>query len=294
MHRRAVIASSIAVVAAQGVGFRRLTVSAQDATPEPVAPPQTLLGTPKLDVPGETVTINGADIYFEVYGEGDPVLLIHGGLGNGDYFANQIPALVDAGFQVIVMDSRGHGRSSFDDQPIGYTLMSEDVVGLMDHLKIDKADLVGWSDGGIIGIELAIKHPERMNRVVAYGANVDPTGVRLDIGTNDYFNAYINAAAEDYLKISPAPERWDEFLGNIGNMWATEPNYTDEELLTITTPILILDGATEEAIDLNQTKWMALLIPSADLKIMDGTGHFAMFEQPDTFNQIVIDYLTAN
>ena len=294
MHRRAVIASSIAVVAAQGVGFRRLVVSAQDATPEPVAPPQTLLGTPKLDVPGETVTINGADIYFEVYGEGDPVLLIHGGLGNGDYFANQIPALVDAGFQVIVMDSRGHGRSSFDDQPIGYTLMSEDVVGLMDHLKIDKADLVGWSDGGIIGIELAIKHPERMNRVVAYGANVDPTGVRLDIGTNDYFNAYINAAAEDYLKISPAPERWDEFLGNIGNMWATEPNYTDEELLTITTPILILDGATEEAIDLNQTKWMALLIPSADLKIMDGTGHFAMFEQPDTFNQIVIDYLTAN
>ena len=189
------------------------------------------------------------------------------------------------------MDSRGHGRSSFDDTPISYELMASDVVALMDHLGIDKASIVGWSDGGIIGLELAIHHPERLNKVVAYGANFDPTGVRLDINENAYWNAFVERNAQDYQKLSPHPERWEEFLENISHMWATEPNYTEEQLGSITTPILILDGAKEEAIDLNQTKLMALLIPGAELVIIPDTGHFAMMEKPDEFNRIVLDFL---
>jgi len=269
-------------------------VSAQDsATPVAVTPPQALLPTEWEEAEGQTATINGAEIYYELYGEGEPLLLLHGGLGNGTYFRSQIPTLVEAGYQLIVMDSRGHGRSSFDDKPITYELMASDVIGLLDLLAIEKASIVGWSDGGIIGLEIALTHPERLNKVVAYGANYDPSGVRLDIGTDDYFNAYINAAYEDYLVLSPAPERWDEFLTNISVMWATLPNYADEQLTTITTPFLILDGQGEEAIDLNQTKLMALLIPGAELNLMPGTGHFAMFEQPDIFNQIVIEYLAG-
>ena len=91
--------------------------------------------------------------------------------------------------------------------------------------------------------------------------------------------------------MSPEPERWDEFFANILNMWATEPNYTEEQLRSITTPFLILDGAKEEAIDLNQTKLMALLVPGAELVIMPDTGHFATFEQPEEFARIVLDYL---
>jgi pimeloyl-ACP methyl ester carboxylesterase len=188
------------------------------------------------------------------------------------------------------MDSRGHGRSSFDDTPISYEQMASDVVALMDHLGIDKASIVGWSDGGIIGLELAIHHPERLNKVVAYGANFDPTGVRLDINENAYWNAFVERDAQDYQKLSPHPERW-EFLENISHMWATEPNYSEEQLGSIKTPILILDGAKEEAIDLNQTKLMALLIPGAELVIIPDTGHFAMMEKPDEFNRIVLDFL---
>lgn len=267
-------------------------VIAQEATPEAIAPPQDLLPEADLEAEGQTASINGVDIYYEVYGEGndDPVILLHGGLSNGDHFVNQIPVLAED-HQVIVMDSRGHGRSSFDETPISYEVMASDVLGLMDHLEIDKADIVGWSDGGIIGLEIALTHPERLNKVVAYAANFDPTGVRLDIGTNAYFNAYIERASEEYQENSPAPERWDEFLTNISNMWATLPNYTMEQLQAITTPFLILDGEEEEAIDLNQTKLMALLIPGAELVLMPGTGHFAMFEQPEEFNQIVLDYL---
>ena len=267
---------------------------AQEATPIVVSPPQDLLPAAELEAEGQTATINGIDIYYEVYGEGngDPVILLHGGLSNGDHFVNQIPALADD-HEVIVMDSRGHGRSSFDETPISYEVMASDVLGLMDHLEIDKASIVGWSDGGIIGLEIAINDPERLDKVVAYGANFDPTGVRLDIGQNAYFNAYIEAAAAEYQENSPAPERWDEFLGNISNMWATQPNYTEEQLQAITTPFLILDGEEEEAIDLNQTKLMALLIPKAELVLMPGTGHFAMFEQPEEFNRIVKEFLDS-
>ncbi len=292
MRRRSVLSLGMMALALPAMPTLTATVAAQGATPVAVAPPQDLLPPQPPDQPGQTANINGIDIYYEVYGKGDPLLLLHGGLGNGDYFVNQIPAF-DKDYQVIVMDSRGHGRSSFDDKPISYELMASDVLGLLDHLGIQKTDLVGWSDGGIIGLELAIHHPDRLNKVVAYGANFDPTGVRLDIGQNAYFNAYIERASKDYQTISPAPQRWNEFLNNIEHMWATEPNYTEDQLRSITTPFLILDGAKEEAIDLNQTKLMALLIPGAKLVIMPDTGHFAMFEKPAEFNKIVLDFLGA-
>jgi pimeloyl-ACP methyl ester carboxylesterase len=284
-----IVAMVLSLTAAFGLSVP--AVLAQEATPVAVAPPQDLLPANADYGTGETAEINGVDIYYEVYGEGDPVLFIHGGLANGDYWVNVIPAITDAGYQAIVMDSRGHGRSSFDETLISYEVMANDVLGLMDHLDIDKFDLVGWSDGGIIGLELAIHHPERLKKVVAYGANFDPTGVRLDINENAYWNAFVERASEDYQTLSPHPERWDEFLGNISNMWATEPNYTEEQLRSITTPFLILDGAKEEAIDLNQTKLMALLIPGAELVIMPDTGHFAAFEQPEEFARIVLEYL---
>lgn len=290
--RRSFLAGSAAVsLSLPLLGSRTL---AQDATPAAspavMAPPQDLLPADWGEVAGQTANINGIDIYYEVYGEGDPLLLLHGGLANGTYWANQIPAFAQD-YQVIVMDSRGHGRSSFDDTPISYDLMSSDVLTLLDHLEIPQTDLVGWSDGGIIGLDIALSNPDRLNRVVAYGANFDPTGVRLDIGSSDRFNAYIARASEDYQKLSPHPERWDEFLANISNMWATEPNWTMDQIASITTPFLILDGAEEEAIDLNQTKLMAVLMPNAELLLIPGTGHFAMFEKPEEFNQIVLDYL---
>ncbi len=253
-----------------------------------------LLMTPSLALAqeGETAPINGVDIYYTVQGEGPPLILIHGGLGNSDYWENQIPVLAEE-YTVIAMDSRGHGRSTFDDTPIGYDLMMSDVIGLMDYLEIEKADILGWSDGGIIGLDMAINYPDRVNKIIAYGANYDPSGVREDIEENETFNAYVEKAIEDYQALSPEPEKWDAFLENIGNMWATEPNFTPAQLRAITTPILILDGEFDEAIKTEHTREMARLIPTAELVLIPDTGHFAMWERPEEFNRIVLEYLDS-
>lgn len=191
------------------------------------------------------------------------------------------------------MDSRGHGRFSFDEQPIAYDLMASDVLGLMDHLGLDTTSIVGWSDGGIIGLELAIEQPERLDKVVAYGANYDPSSLRPDVAENASFNASVARAGEEYQELSPEPERWGEFLANISDMWATEPTYTEEQLGSIETPILLLDGAKEEVILIAHAEEMAGLIPGSELTIMPDTGRFTLFEQPATFVRIVEEFLAS-
>lgn len=237
--------------------------------------------------------VNDIEMYYATYGDpaNPPLLLLHGGLGNADYFVNQIPAFMED-YYVIAADSRGHGRSTMSDQQIGYALMASDVLALLDYLEIDAVNLLGWSDGGIIGLDIAINHPERLIKLVAYGANYIPSGVREDVGDNARFNEYVEMAAGDYVALSPNPDGFDAFLENIGNMWATEPNYTAEQLNSITVPTLILDGLLEEAIYPEHALDMASLIPTADLLLMGGVGHFAMWEATAEFNDIVLDYLS--
>jgi pimeloyl-ACP methyl ester carboxylesterase len=247
--------------------------------------------------PGTTVTLNGADIYYEVVGTGEPVILVHGGLGSGRVFAKQIPALVNAGYQLIVIDSRGHGHSSHGPDPLSYELMASDVLGVMDHLGIAKADLVGWSDGAIIGLELAINHPERLHKVVAYGANFTPEGV-IDATPVPAVEAalapFFAATFADYQQTAPNPEGFDALAEELFALYKVAPNFTDEQLQSITTPILILDGAEEEFVKPEHTLQLAELIPSADLIIMPGVGHFAPIQQPEEFNRIVLEYLAAS
>ncbi len=240
--------------------------------------------------PGTYVTLNGVKLWYAEYGSGEPLLLLHGGLGHSGAWHKQVPQFARH-FRVITLDSRGHGRSGFDDTPIGYALMARDVLALLDHLGIAAAHVVGWSDGGNIGLELAIHHSQRVRRIVAFGANFHPDGVRKDIGENARFNAFIADAAEQYQVLSPAPQRWQEFLDNIGHMWATQPDYSAADLGSITSPVLVLGGSTEEAIYVEHIERTAALIPGARLVVMPGTGHFALWEQPEAFNRIVLDFL---
>ena len=233
--------------------------------------------------------VNDIQMDYEIHGDGTPLILLHGGLGSTVNWGNQIPVL-SRQYKVIAVDSRGHGRSTFTEQRISYTLMASDVVALMDYLGIEKAHILGWSDSGIIGLDLAINHPDRLNKVIAFGANYSPSGVRADIGESEKINDFMEKAAKDYQTLSPDPARWDPFLGNISQMWASEPNFTAEQLGSITVPVLILDGDNDEAIYTEHTRGMAGLIPTAKLTLIPGTGHFAMWEKPDEINAVILEF----
>ena len=236
--------------------------------------------------------VNDIQMYYAVFGKGEPLLLLHGGLGNSDYWGNQVPAFAEH-YRVIVADSRGHGRSTRSGQPYSYQLMASDVLALMDHLKIGKAAIVGWSDGGIIGLDLAMNHPERLTRLFAFGANYNVGGLRDDIDTNKTFNAYIDKAGQDYRRLSKTPDQYDAFVEQISGMWNSQPDYTQAELGKITVPTMIADGAHDEGIRQEHTKEMARLIPGAKLLILPDVSHFAMWQNPAEFNQAVLDFLMA-
>jgi pimeloyl-ACP methyl ester carboxylesterase len=234
--------------------------------------------------------VNGIRIWYASFGHGDPVLLLHGGLANADYWGNQVRAL-EKHYRVIVMDSRGHGRSTRDARPFGYDLMASDVLALMDFLNIRKAAIVGWSDGGIIGLDIAIHHPERLSKLFAFAANSDPSGVK-DVSQSPVFEAFIARAKREYEQLSPTPREYDSFLAQITKMWETQPNWTAADLQAITVPVWIVDADHDEAIKRENTLFMADTIPHSGLLIEPQVSHFAFLQDPRQFNEDVLHFLS--
>ena len=257
------------------------------------APPQWLIlpPTPALPKPATSgyAPVNGIKIWYATFGRGEPVILLHGGLANAGYWGRQVRAL-EGHYRVIVMDSRGHGRSTRNAQPFGYDLMASDVLGVMDSLKIRKAAIVGWSDGAIIGLDIAMHHPERMTKLFAFAANSDPSGV-ADIAKSPVFNAYIARARKEYETLSPTPTQYDAFLAQIEKMWATQPRWTAADLHSIKVPVWIVDADHDEAIKRENTEFMAAQIPEAGLLIQPEVSHFSFLQDPDQFNADLLHFL---
>jgi len=233
--------------------------------------------------------VNGIKIWYATFGRGEPVVMLHGGLANSNYWAHQVRAL-QAHYRVIVMDSRGHGRSTRDERAYGYDLMASDVLALMDHLGVKKGAIVGWSDGAIIGLDIAMHHPERVSRLFAFAANSDPSGV-ADIASSDVFNAYIARAGEEYKRLSPTPGEYKSFVDQITKMWETQPNWTDVDLAKIKVPTWIVDADHDEAIRRENTEFMAAHIPNAGLLIQPKVSHFSFLQDAEQFSEDVLHFL---
>ncbi len=253
---------------------------------------ETLPPTPS-PIPSERsgqANANGISIHYAVYGQGSPVILLHGGLANTDYWGNQIQALAPH-HTVIAMDSRGHGRSTRDPRPYGYDLMADDVVALMDVLKVPTADIVGWSDGGILGLDLAMRHPDRVGKIFAFAANTVTSGVVDGVEKNPTFAAFIERAGHEYEAHSATPKEYDTFVEQISKMWASQPNWTAAQLRAITAPVLVVDGDHDEAIKRDHTEYITATIPGAGLLILPNASHFAFLQDPGLFNYAVLHFL---
>jgi pimeloyl-ACP methyl ester carboxylesterase len=251
----------------------------------------TLPPTPTLPkaVQSGFAPVNGIKIWYATFGRGEAVVMLHGGLANSNYWGHQVRAL-QTHYRLIVMDSRGHGRSSRNEQAYGYDLMASDVLALMDHLKIEKAAIVGWSDGAIIGLDIAMHHPERVTKLFAFAANSDPSGV-ADIAKSDVFNAYVARAGEEYKRLSPTPGEYKAFVDQITKMWETQPNWTDADLAKIKVPTWIVDADHDEAIKRENTEFMAAHIPGAGLLLQPNVSHFSFMQDPEKFTDDVRHFL---
>ncbi|WP_428483181.1 alpha/beta fold hydrolase [Rhodopila sp.] len=264
------------------------------APPAWAQPPRWLIlpptpSLPKADRSGHAA-VNGIELWYAVFGHGQPVVFLHGGLANANYWGLQVPA-VARDYQVIVMDSRGHGRSTRDDRPYGYDLMADDVVGLLDSLKIRQAAVVGWSDGGILGLDLAMRYPDRVSKVFAFAANTDPSGVVDGVEKNPTFAAFIARAGQEYRTLSASPGKYDAFVDAISKMWATQPNWTAAQLHAIKPRIQVVDGDHDEAIKRPHTERIAADIPGAGLLILPNTSHFSFLQDPDQFTWHILHFL---
>ena len=255
----------------------------------------TLPPTPTLPqaVQSGYATVNGIKIWYASFGpknaRSEPVILLHGGLANANYWGNQVKSL-QARYRIIVMDSRGHGHSSRDDKPYGYDLMASDVIALMDFLKIPKVAIVGWSDGAIIGLDIALNHPDRLTKLFAFAANSDPSGV-VDITSSPVFNAFIARAEKEYEKLSPTPTEYKNFRAEIEKMWETQPNWTADDLARIAVPVWIVDADHDEAIKRENTEFMAGNIPNAGLLLQPEVSHFSFIQDPEQFTSDVLHFL---
>lgn len=269
-------------------------LSMASAAPAGAATPrwQTLPPTPTL--PAGTVTgtaeVDGIALHYAIVGEGPPVLMLHGGLASLDWWGLQAEALKSS-HRVVLVDSRGHGRSTHDGRPFGYDLMADDVIALMDKLGIPRADIVGWSDGAIVALDLAMRRPQRVGRVFAFAANSRTAGVRPGVATNPTFAAFIRRAGVEYRALSPTPGGYDAFVRQIGRMWASEPAWSDARLSAIRVPVLIADGDHDEAIFRAHTEHLAATIPGAGLLILPNASHFAFLQDPALFDAALVEFL---
>lgn len=234
--------------------------------------------------------INGVKIWYATYGHGQPVILLHGGLANSNYWGNQIPVLAKR-YNVIVMDTRGHGRSTHNDQAYSYELMASDVIGLMNVLKIRKAAIIGWSDGAITGLYIAVKYPERLTKLFAFAANSIPSAVKSDLLKNPVFRDYIARTKNEYKLLSPTANKFRTFFDSLSKMSLTQPNLTKEQLRAISVPTWIVAGEHDEVVKRKNTEFMAAQIPHTILLIQSRVSHFSFLQNPDQFNYDVLNFL---
>ena len=233
---------------------------------------------------------DGARIWYATYGSGSPVILLHGGLGHSGNWGYQVPMLVSSGHRAVLIDSRGHGRSTRDLRPLTYELMASDVLAVMDALHLEKAAFVGWSDGACTSLVLAGQAPARVAGVFFFACNMDPSGTK-PFEPTPVIDRCIARHTRDYAELSDTPDQFKAFADAVGQMQRTEPNYSARDLANIRVPVVIVHSEHDEFIKPEHAQYLARSIPGAELILLPGVSHFAPLQRPDQFNSVMRAFL---
>jgi pimeloyl-ACP methyl ester carboxylesterase len=249
---------------------------------------------------GQYAEVNGINLYFETHGTGRPLILLHGGLGSGEMFGPVLPALAER-HQVIAVDLQGHGRTADIDRPIDLQFMADDIAALIDHLGLDKPDVVGYSLGGGVALRIAAKYPAKVGRLVAVSANVRRDAIYPEMLAQQ---GQVSADAAEFMKdtpmyelyqrVAPRPEDFPRLLDKIGEAMSKDFDFT-EEVRGLQVPTLIVAADADMAppshyvelfnlLDggLRDGGWMGEGRPKGGhaLAILPGLTHYNIFSSP--------------
>ena len=234
---------------------------------------------------------NGAQIWYGTVGSGPYVLLLHGGLGHSGNWGYQLPALLAAGYGVILIDTRGHGRSSRDGQPYGYDLLANDTLAVLQFIGVVNVPIIGWSDGAIIALRLAQMRPDLVSGVFFFACNVDPSGTREIDESSLTIQRCFTRHAQDYKQLSPTPGDFDQFVTAVSRMMASEPDISQDELSGLSVPFTIVIGENDEFIKQAHMHNVAAAIPGSQYVRLEAVGHFAPWQAPAQFNDQLLTFL---
>ncbi len=227
---------------------------------------------------GHYAFVNGINLYYEIYGSGEPLLLLHGNGGSINAFQYQIP-FFEKHFKVIAIDSRLHGKSGGSPDSISYEMMASDFCALLDYLQIDSAYVLGWSDGGIDGLIMAMMCPNKIKKLAVSGANVLPDSTAVpyaDILWMRNFIEHDTTASKTEIALN--------------KMMLYQPNIPFENLKQIHCPVLVMAG-DHDIIKPEHTLKIFQSIPNAELCIFPDSNHGVCQQHPDLFNEIVLRFL---
>jgi pimeloyl-ACP methyl ester carboxylesterase len=236
------------------------------------------------DSVGRFYDVRGIKMYTEVYGTGKPLLMIHGNGGSMGAFSNTIPYFAKK-YQVIAVDSRAHGRTKDDRDSLSFEMMADDFDALLTAMHIDSAYVLGWSDGGINALVLAMRHPNKVIKLASTGANLVPDSTGL-------IPSYWKEEQKDYEKWQKEMPLKDARARNTYKIFMLDwlqPNIPFSALKAITCPSLII-GGDHDLIPVSHTVAIAQSIPKSYLWVVPNSGHGTLMEHRDEFNKIVDDF----
>lgn len=260
------------------------------------------------DVTGEYASVNGLKLYYEIHGSGRPLVLLHGGFMTIDTFEPLLPALA-ATRQVIAVELQGHGHTADIDRPLSYELMADDVAALIKQLGLENADILGYSLGGGVALQTAIRHPDVVRKLVVMSATYTTEGwypeVRAAMGTIDGEALVGTPLHETYVKSAPRPEDWVTFVAKMRQLLGVETYDWAEDVAAMKVPTLILVGDNDHLRPAHAVEMHGLLgggkvdvygtgaLPQSQLMVLPGTSHFTIANRTDLLLPIITPFLDA-
>jgi pimeloyl-ACP methyl ester carboxylesterase len=244
---------------------------------------------------GSYATVNGLKMYYQAAGTGRPLVLIHGGVCTIEDCMGPVRAALAAGRRAIAMEQQGHGRTADIDRPLGYDQMTEDTAALLKQLKVESADIVGYSMGGAIALRLALRHPALVRKVVVFGTGYSAAGF-----PPGFLDGFKTLKAEDipaafrqaYEKVAPNPKGWPALVEKIKGLVATAKDLAPEDLKAIKAPVLVLT-ADADIVRAEHAVEMYRLIPNAKLGILPVSDHFAFVQRADWIAPMIKAFFDA-